>query len=93
MITPWAIEQLEAFDSQGAPVLSVYLDLDPGRQVMRSYRIAFEDLVKEARERLPEPTRADLAREIARPGVARGPWRGKPPREETTGPTTSSWAT
>jgi len=49
------IEQLEAFDAQGARVLSVYLDLDPASQIRRSYRIAFEDLVKALRAR---PSRA-----------------------------------
>jgi peptide chain release factor subunit 1 len=48
VLTREAVEALAAFDGQGAPVLSVYLDLDPARQVRRSYRIAFEDLVKDA---------------------------------------------
>ena len=65
MLTPDEIERLEAFDGGGAPVLSVYLDLDPGRRVTRAYRTAFENLVKEAREPLPEPARAELAREAA----------------------------
>jgi hypothetical protein len=65
MLTPEQIEQLEAFDAHGARVLSVYLDLDPARQVERSYRVAFENLVKEAHDRLEEPLRGDLAREAA----------------------------
>jgi peptide chain release factor subunit 1 len=65
MLTPDEIERLEAFDGGGAPVLSVYLDLDPGRRVARAYRVAFENLVKEVREPLPEPARAELARETA----------------------------
>jgi peptide subunit release factor 1 (eRF1) len=56
MVTQEQIEELEAFDGGGARVLSVYLDLDPERQVRRSYRIVFEDLLKESRERLEEPT-------------------------------------
>jgi hypothetical protein len=31
MLTPEQIERIEAFDGQGARVLSVYLDLDPTR--------------------------------------------------------------
>jgi hypothetical protein len=52
MVTQEQIEELEAFDGGGARVLSVYLDLNPERQVRRSYRIVFEDLLKESRERL-----------------------------------------
>jgi peptide chain release factor subunit 1 len=66
MLTPEQIEQLEAFDCGGARVLSAYLDLDPARQVRRAYRTVFEDLVKAARERVPEPARGDLDREAAR---------------------------
>jgi hypothetical protein len=65
MLTPAELERLESFDGGPSPALTVYLDLDPARQVRHSYRIAFEDLVKEARERLPEAARADLAREVA----------------------------
>ena len=54
MLTDEQIEQLVAFDGQGARVLSVYLDLDPATQVRRSYTIAFEDLVKTARARLDD---------------------------------------
>jgi hypothetical protein len=66
MLTPEDIDRLESFNGGDTRVLSAYLDLDPARQVRRSYRIAFEDLVKVAREGLAEPTRADLAREAAR---------------------------
>jgi len=38
MITPEEIERLEAFDGGEARVLSAYLDLDPARQVRRSFR-------------------------------------------------------
>lgn len=65
MLTHEQIEQLEAFDGRGAEVLSVYLDLDPADQVRRAYRLAFEDLVKEARERLEGPRRDDLVNEAA----------------------------
>ena len=64
MLTQEEIEQLAAFDGQGAWVLSAYLNLDPASQVRRSHRIAFEDLVKEARERLEEPARGEFAGEI-----------------------------
>jgi peptide chain release factor subunit 1 len=66
MITREQFEQLEALDTRKTPVLSAYLDLDPVRQARRSYRIVFEDLVREARERLDESRRAALSREAAR---------------------------
>jgi peptide chain release factor subunit 1 len=65
MITQDEIDQLSNFDGGGARVLSTYLDLDPARQVRRSYRIVFEDLVHDLRERLDEPARAELSREAA----------------------------
>jgi peptide chain release factor subunit 1 len=65
MLTQEDIDRLARFDGGGARVLSTYLDLDPARQVKRSYHIAFEDLVHERRERLDEPTRAELTREAA----------------------------
>src|SRR2546428_6665199 len=66
MLTQEQIEQLEAFDAQGARVLSVYLDLDPASQIRRSYRIACEDLVKALRARLEGQEQADLSREVER---------------------------
>jgi len=63
MLTPEQIERIEAFDGQGARMLSVYLDVDPASQVRRSYRIVFEDMVKDARERLEGPARGELADE------------------------------
>ena len=63
MLTLEDVTQLEAFDGGAARVLSAYLRLDPARQVRRSHRVVFDDLVKEARARLSEPTGADLARE------------------------------
>ena len=65
MITQDEIDQLSNFDGGGARVLSTYLNLDPARQVRRSYRIVFEDLVHDLRERLDEPARAELSREVA----------------------------
>ena len=66
MLTPEQIERIEAFDGQGARVLSVYLDVDPPSQVRRSYRIVFEDMVKDAREKLEGPARRELEAEAAR---------------------------
>jgi peptide chain release factor subunit 1 len=60
------VERLFRFDGHGARVLSVYLDLDPERQVTRSYRIVLEDLVKAAREPLDKQARLDLEAEVAR---------------------------
>jgi len=77
MLTREAVEELAAFDGRGAAVLSVYLDLEPARQIRRSYRIAFEDLVKAALERLPEAERDGLRSEAA----AVGEWlEHQPPR-------------
>jgi peptide subunit release factor 1 (eRF1) len=60
------VEQLHRFDGAGAGVLSLYLDLDPTRQVTRSYRIVFKDLVHHASEARTESARNDLAREATR---------------------------
>jgi peptide subunit release factor 1 (eRF1) len=60
------LERLARFDSGGAPVLSVYLGLDPARQVERAYRAAFRDLVRDARERLGGAGREELDGEVAR---------------------------
>lgn len=60
------VERLLRFDGHGARILSVYLDLDSERYVTRSYRIALEDLVKAARERLDKRARRDLEAEAAK---------------------------
>jgi peptide chain release factor subunit 1 len=60
------VEQLVRFDTRGARILSLYLDLEPERQVTRSYRIVLEDLVKAAREPLDKEARLALDAEIAR---------------------------
>lgn len=60
MLTRSSVERLEAFDAGDARVLSVYLDVEPVRAARRSYRIAFEDLVKDARERLAAAEPRDL---------------------------------
>lgn len=59
------VERLVQFDGHGARVLSLYLDLDPERQVTRSYRIVLEDLVKAVREPLEKDARRDLEAEAA----------------------------
>jgi hypothetical protein len=66
MLTHEQVRELERFDSGGAPVLSVYLDLDEPRLITRAYEIAFEDLVKEAAAGLDESQRDGLAAEAAR---------------------------
>jgi peptide chain release factor subunit 1 len=60
VVTREDVERLIRFDARGARILSVYLDLDPERQVTRSDRIVLEDLVKGVRE----PLDKDRAREI-----------------------------
>ena len=52
VVTREDVERLIRFDAHGARILSVYLDLDPERQVTRSYRIVLEDLVKGAERAL-----------------------------------------
>jgi hypothetical protein len=69
MLTPEQIVELERFDAGGERVLSVYLDLDPRRQVRRAYRIVLEDLAKEVRSRLGRKE-AGAVRGRARPGAA-----------------------
>ena len=66
MLTDGQVRQLAKFDGHGAPVLSLYLDLDPARQVRHSYRIALEDLVNGARESLDKRTREALTNEVSR---------------------------
>jgi peptide subunit release factor 1 (eRF1) len=66
MLSSEQIRQLQAFDAEGARILSAYLDVDPAAQVRRTYRVAFEDLGKEAAERLDEPGRAALSAEAER---------------------------
>jgi peptide chain release factor subunit 1 len=45
MLTTEEIAGLESFDGKDARVLSTYLDLDPARQVERTYEVVFRDLV------------------------------------------------
>jgi peptide chain release factor subunit 1 len=65
-VTPADVDRLVRFDGHGARVLSAYLDLDPERQVTRSFRIVFEDLVKAAREGLDKAGRLELEAEAAK---------------------------
>jgi peptide chain release factor subunit 1 len=66
MVTPEDVERLTRFEAQGGRVLSTYLDLDPGGQVKRSYRMAFEDLVKDTRALLKEDDRKAFEAEVVR---------------------------
>jgi peptide chain release factor subunit 1 len=66
VVTRAEVKRLVNFDGLGARVLSVYLDLDPERQITRSYRIVLKDLVKAAREPLDKQARLDLEAEVAR---------------------------
>lgn len=58
--------RLVRFDGRGTRILSVYLDLDPERQVKQSHRIVLEDLVKGAREPLEKDQLRDLEAEAAK---------------------------
>jgi peptide chain release factor subunit 1 len=66
VVTRADVERLIRFDGRGARILSAYLDLDPERQVTRSYRIVLEDLVKAAREPLAKDDARDLDAEAER---------------------------
>jgi peptide chain release factor subunit 1 len=66
VVTRADVERLVRFEGRGARILSVYLDLEPERQVTRSYRIVLEDLVKAAREPLDKDARHDLEAEAAK---------------------------
>ena len=66
MLSLEQIAALAAFDAHGSPVLSVYLDLDPARQLRRSYRMTFAELVKAARAWVEAPASRRLAEEAAR---------------------------
>jgi peptide chain release factor subunit 1 len=65
MISREQIEQLATLQPGPDRVLSVYLDLDPARQVRRSHRVALDDLVREAHAGLDDAARAGLEREAA----------------------------
>jgi peptide chain release factor subunit 1 len=76
-ITAQDVKRIEQFDSNGAPVLSAYLDLRPERQLERAYAIAFKSLVREVRQRLDERGRKQLDAEAKRVAA----WlEGEPPQ-------------
>jgi peptide chain release factor subunit 1 len=66
VVTRADVERLVRFDGRGARILSIYLDLEPERQVTRSYRIVLEDLVKAVREPLEKDHMRDLETEAAK---------------------------
>src|SRR5579885_3495717 len=66
MITQEQLRHLADCDGGPYPVLSLYLSLDPARQVRRGYRVVFTDLVKQMEGGLDEATREGLRREVAR---------------------------
>jgi peptide subunit release factor 1 (eRF1) len=51
MLSTEQIAELEQFDARGERVLSVYLDVPPDRHLRNALRAAFEDQVKELRDR------------------------------------------
>jgi peptide chain release factor subunit 1 len=65
MLTTEEIARLESFDAGDARVLSAYLDLQPARQVERTYQVVFRDLVDEAARGLDKAARQDLETEAA----------------------------
>ena len=73
------IRRLDAFDGGAHPVLSTYLNLQPERQVHRTYRVVFSDLLKQLEPRLDEPAREALGREAenVRQYLDEEPPRGK----------------
>ena len=66
MLTWERLEGLERFDGAGAPVLSLYIDLDPALQPTWLYRAEFKDLVDELSGALTKPERNALASEVER---------------------------
>jgi peptide subunit release factor 1 (eRF1) len=66
MLSREQILELELFDGGAVPALSVYLDTGPERQVKRSYRIVFKDLVKATRDRLGKIEQENLEKEVER---------------------------
>lgn len=62
-ITPAMIDELQEFRSDGARVLSVYLDTSPGRQPEREFRVVFRNAVQNLREQLDEAEREALEQE------------------------------
>jgi peptide chain release factor subunit 1 len=65
VVTRAEVKRLVGFDGHGTRVLSIYLDLDPQRQVTSSYRIVLKDLMKAAREPLDKDARGGLEAEVA----------------------------
>jgi len=66
MIRTADLERLVTFNGGRHGVLSVYLNLAPARQLRRSYRTAFNDLVKRLEEQLDAERRTALQEEVAR---------------------------
>ncbi len=66
MIRTADLERLAAANGGRHGVLSVYLNLAPARQLRRSYRTAFNDLVKRLEEQLDSERRAAFQAEVAR---------------------------
>ncbi len=66
ILTRADVERLVRFDGAGARVLSVYLDLEPERQVSGSFRIMFKDLVKAAAAGIDKHARRELETEAAK---------------------------
>jgi hypothetical protein len=73
------IERLAEFDAKTSRVLSVYLDLDLSSRVRHAYRVAFEDMVKDARLRQADAALPQFSDEVARVRkfLETGPPRGK----------------
>lgn len=76
MISTTDVQALVTFDGGEHLVLSVYLNLEPVRQVRRSYRAAFEDLAKRLEPQMDARGREALDREAER---VRGYLEAEPP--------------
>lgn len=66
MISTAQIQELLSFEGGDAPVLSVYLNTTPERQIVRSYKTAFEDLVKQIAPTIGAPQRPAFSAEVER---------------------------
>src|SRR5512146_2654173 len=53
MLTEQDLRELVAFSADGAPVVSVYLNVDPSRHTPESYKLRLRGLLKDLGDRVP----------------------------------------
>ena len=57
MLTEYDVRQAVEFESRDAPVLSVYLNVDPNRRTVEKYKLALRNLLSKAEDADPEDIR------------------------------------